>query len=243
MELQGQEVLSLQDTLGCSICESIRWRHCETKALRANFFRRNYKNQKYFLIHKWWVSQETHLVILRLLSEISTRRSTSKSGTGKDYLLRLRSSVMSTFKCLIKDSLLWCDVMSTTLNNPKDQDGHKKGTLSNQPWLTCVTATALLGSWVLQPIKDMTSLGTNFEMHANWQGYAEESAAKNFVARKVRTIALNEVQGTQWDANECQERLGNCSEAVVWQATINLNSWVSKSLEDSLPKLYCVDLA
>jgi hypothetical protein len=35
----------------------------------------------------------------------------------------------------------------------------------------------------------------------------------------------------------------NCLEAVIRQATINLNSQVWKSLEDSLPKLYCVDLA
>jgi hypothetical protein len=49
------------------------------------------------------------------------------------------------------------------------------------------------------------------------------------------------VQGTHWNAIKCQERLGNCPEAVVRQATINFQVW--KSLEDSLPKLYCVDLA
>jgi hypothetical protein len=35
----------------------------------------------------------------------------------------------------------------------------------------------------------------------------------------------------------------NHPEAVIRQATINLNSQVWKSLEDSLPKLYCVNLA
>jgi hypothetical protein len=34
-------------------------------------------------------------------------------------------------------------------------------------------------------------------MHAIWQGYVEDPAAKNFVARKARTIALIEVQGTR----------------------------------------------
>ncbi len=43
----------------------------------------------------------------------------------------------------------------------------------------------------------MTSLRTDFEMHAIWQGYVEDPAAKDFVARKARTIALSEVQGTQ----------------------------------------------
>ncbi len=133
--------------------------------------------------------------------------------------------------------------MSTNLKNPKDQDGRDKVMLSNQPQLTCATPTALLGSWVLQPIEDMTPLRTDFEMHANWRGSVEEPAAKNFVAGKVHTIASNKVQGTHWNAIKCQECLGICPEAVVRQAAINLNSQVWKSLQDSLPKLYCIDLA
>ncbi len=43
----------------------------------------------------------------------------------------------------------------------------------------------------------MTSVGTNFEMHAIWQGYIEDPAAKDFVARKARTLALSEARGTQ----------------------------------------------
>jgi hypothetical protein len=34
-------------------------------------------------------------------------------------------------------------------------------------------------------------------MHAIWQGYVEEPNAKDFVARKARTIALSKAQGTQ----------------------------------------------
>jgi hypothetical protein len=129
--------------------------------------------------------------------------------------------------------------MSNSLRNPEGQDDRKKGTLSNQPRLTRVTPTALLGSWVLQPIKGMTSLRTNFETHAKWQWSIEEPAAKNFVARKVCTIKLNKVQGT----NKCEEHLGSCPEAVIRQATINLDSQLGKSLGDSFPELYCVDLA
>jgi hypothetical protein len=61
-------------------------------------------------------------------------------------------------------------------------------------------------------------------MHAKWQGYVEEPAAKDFLGRKVCTIALNKVQGTHWNAIKCKEHLGNCPEAVIRQATINLNS-------------------
>jgi hypothetical protein len=42
----------------------------------------------------------------------------------------------------------------------------------------------------------MTSLGTDFERHAIWQGYVEDPAAKDFVARNACTIALSEAQGT-----------------------------------------------
>jgi hypothetical protein len=83
---------------------------------------------------------------------------------------------------------------------------------------------------------------TDFETHAKWQGSVEEPTAKDLIARKVCTIELNKVQGTQWNTIKCQEHLGNCPEAVVRQATINLDSQVWKSLGDSLPKLYCVDL-
>jgi hypothetical protein len=44
-----------------------------------------------------------------------------------------------------------------------------------------------------------------------------------------------------WNRIKCKERCGNLSEAVIGHATINIDSWVWKSLEDSLPKLYCAD--
>jgi hypothetical protein len=97
--------------------------------------------------------------------------------------------------------------------------------LNNQPRLTRITPTALLGNWVLQPIEYVTSLGTDFKKQAKWQGTIEEPAANDFVVREVRTIRLNnDMQGTYWNANKCQEGLGNRPEAVVRQATVNLDS-------------------
>jgi hypothetical protein len=75
-------------------------------------------------------------------------------------------------------------------------------------------SVALLGSWGRQALKDMMFLGTDFETHANRQGYAEEPAAKDFMARKACIITLSKAQGT---------------EAVMGQATINLYSRVWKS--------------
>jgi hypothetical protein len=56
---------------------------------------------------------------------------------------------------------------------------------------------ALLCQLGRQLLKDMTSLGTDFEMHAIWQGYIEDPAAKDFEARKACTIALSKARGTQ----------------------------------------------
>jgi hypothetical protein len=78
-----------------------------------------------------------------------------------------------------------------------DHEKRKKGMLSDQPRLLHIKSTVLLCHWGQQSLKDMTSLGTDFEMHAIWQGYIEEPAAKDFVARKARTIALSKAQGTQ----------------------------------------------
>jgi hypothetical protein len=69
----------------------------------------------------------------------------------------------------------------------------------------------------------MMSLGTDFEIHANWQGYVEGPAAKDFVAREVHTIVLSKAQGTHWNVVKCKERLENCPEAVIGQATIKLD--------------------
>ncbi len=43
----------------------------------------------------------------------------------------------------------------------------------------------------------MTFLRTDFETHAIWQGFVEDHAAKDFVARKARTIALSKAWGTR----------------------------------------------
>jgi hypothetical protein len=119
VEIQGQEVLSLQDALHCSTRESIRWRHCNILRSTRNLLWMHLQEPEIFLVHEWQVSWETHLVISRLLRAFSTRRSTSKSGTGKDYLLHyLRSPMKSTFNCLFKQTLLWRVIMSKTPQEP-----------------------------------------------------------------------------------------------------------------------------
>jgi hypothetical protein len=74
-------------------------------------------------------------------------------------------------------------------------------------------------------LKDMTSLGTDFETHAIWQGYIEDLAAKDFVVRKAHTIATSKAQGS------CHKTSNNQTYSQVW-----------RSLGDSIPELYYVAL-
>jgi hypothetical protein len=53
----------------------------------------------------------------------------------------------------------------------------------------------------------MMSLGIDFETHAIWQGYVEDPAAKDFVAKKAHTIALSKLQGTHWNVIKCKLHL------------------------------------
>ncbi len=119
MEIDGQKVLSLRDDLRCSTHLSIRWRHHKILCPTRNFQQTHLQEPGFFLVHKWHDSEETRLIILRLLGELSTRRSTSKSCSKKDQLLHyLRSPAKSTFKCLCKQTLLWCDVMRKKPQEP-----------------------------------------------------------------------------------------------------------------------------
>ncbi len=135
VEFQGQEVLSLWDALHCSTHLNIRWCHCKIICPTHDFLQMHLQEPEPFLVHEWRVSEETHLVIMRLLPEISTRRSTSKSGTGKDYLLHyLRSPAKSTFKHLYKQTPLCLVVMRKSAS----------GTLKNKK-------TARKGHWAISP--------------------------------------------------------------------------------------------
>ncbi len=79
---------------------------------------------------------------------------------------------------------------------PENPEERKKGMLSDQPWLSRVTSTALLSHWGRHLLNEMTPFGADFETDAIWQGYLEDPAAKDFVARKARTIALSKARGT-----------------------------------------------
>jgi hypothetical protein len=105
----------------------------------------------------------------------------------KYWLLRSFFYKEATSKSSTKRGLLYA------IENPEERE---LGMLSDQPRLLRVTSTALRCHWQQHSLEDMTSLGTDFEMHAIWQGCAEDPTAKNFVVRKARTLALSKVQGS-----------------------------------------------
>jgi hypothetical protein len=69
----------------------------------------------------------------------------------------------------------------------------------------------------------MMSFVTDFETHAIWQGYVEDPAAMDFVAKKARTIALSEARGS------CHKTSDNKS--------IHKFGY---PFGDSIPGLYCI---
>ncbi len=69
------------------------------------------------------------------------------------------------------------------------------------------------------------------------------TCCKEFFSKEGPHYQIEQSARNPLERKQVWESLGNCPEAVLRQATINLYSRVWKSLGDSMPKLYCVDLA
>jgi hypothetical protein len=125
--------------------------------------------------------------------------------------------------------------MSRSLRNPEEQDDRKKRDIEQlaPTHVHHTNCTPMqLGSTADQSI---IFLGIDFKKHAIQQGSVDEPAAKDFVARKVRTIEWNKVLGTSWNAIRCKEHLRSHPAAVVRQATINLIHKVGNPLGIPVP--------
>jgi hypothetical protein len=116
---------------------------------------------------------------------------------------------------------------------PDNPEECKKGTLSDRPQLSRITSMALLSCWGQQSFKDMTSLRTDFETHAIWQGYVEDPTAKDFVARKACSIALSKARGTQQSTlfMSLEFPWGFLTQAVL-HSLAGLMSWEKCQFED-----------
>jgi hypothetical protein len=77
---------------------------------------------RFFLVHKWCVSQETRLVKDLTSTSLFYKEVKSKSSTKKGLLYALEESCKEHFMCLSLDTPLWHDVMSTSLKEPAAKD-------------------------------------------------------------------------------------------------------------------------
>jgi hypothetical protein len=126
-------------------------------------------------------------------------------------------------------------VRSRSLRIPEEQDDCKKRDIEQSVPTHMHHTHCIRMQLGTTADRSTTFLGTDFEKRAIWQGSIEEPAAKDFVARKVRTIKWNKVLGTSWNAIRCKEHLRSCPAAVVRQATINLIHKVGNPLEIPVP--------
>ncbi len=146
-------------------------------------------------------------------------------------------------KRLVKQTLFWLIVRSRSLWDPKEQVDRKKRDVRPSALTHACHTHCTLMYLGMTADQSMMFLRTDFVKHVIWQGSVEKPTANVIVVRKVCTIDLDKVPGTSWNTIRCKEHLRSCLAAVFWQATINLIVRVWKSIHDSRPGLYCVDLA
>jgi hypothetical protein len=144
----------------------------------------------------WFTSNAflSRLVLLKywLLCPFSTRKPHAKAVPRKDYFMHLT----------LKNARKGCWVISP--------DYH-----ASHPWHFCAIGdNSCLKIWPF--------LGLTFEMHAMWQGYVEEPAAKDFIAKEGPHYRFEQSTRNPLGCDQVQTTLGNWPKPVIGQAIINL---------------------
>jgi hypothetical protein len=171
-----------------------RWRHCKFQALRAISYKRTYESQNFFF---WFTSdavlQETHLSISRLLREFLWGGLQAKVVPETDYLSRFfRSPARVPLASPQADSALTCR-QSRSLRIPEEQDDCKNREVEQSAPTHAHHTHCTPMHLGTTANRSVAFLGTDFKKCAIWQGSGEKPAAKDFIARKVRTIDWNKV--------------------------------------------------
>ncbi len=242
VEIQGKEVLSLRNTLRCSTHPSIRWRH--RKVLRATSYRRTYKSQNSF-----FGSQ-----VMRFVRDLSRHIETPTWNFYKEiYKQRwyqnglliafLEESREEYLKCLCKQTPLWLVIMSKSLRNPEEQADRKKKDVEQSA--SPHTHHTHCPSSQLGTIADRRC-----DVPRDWLWEACHMArvrwgtrCKGFHSKEgphywMERSAINHLECDQVQrapeklSSSCRQTSNNQPYSRVW-----------KTLWDSFPELYCVDLA
>ncbi len=166
-----------------------------------------------FLVHEWRISEETRLVISRLLCEFLWGDLWVKVVPETDYLSRFWMSPARVPQVSLQEkTLLWLVVRSRSLRIPEEQDDRKKRDVEQSAPTHARPTHCTPMQLGTTADRSKMFLGTDFKKCAKWQGSIEEPAAKDFAASKVRTI----------NQMKCKEPAGMQSGAkssweVVWQ--------------------------
>ncbi len=170
------------------------------------------------------------------------RRSTSKGGTGNGLLIAfLEEPPKSTSRVLSSrlhsDSLSGAEASGTH----KNKLTARKGTLRNQPQLTRVTPIALLCIGYPSRLKYNVLRDWLCEAcHMAWVGW--EACCKGFCGKGPH-YQLEQSVRNQLEHNQVQRALEKPSRSCLLTSNNQPISWVQKSIRDSSPGLYWVDLA
>jgi hypothetical protein len=244
VEFQGKGVLSLWDAQRCSTHPSIRWHHREILCPMRNFLQTHLQEPELFFGS--WV---THFV--RDPSrhiETPTWNFYEEIYEWRWYQNGLRIALPEEsreeyLKRLYKQTPLWLVVMSRSLRNPEEQDDRKKrGVDQSAP--THVHHTHCV------PMQLGTTADWRYNDHRDWLWEARQMARvrwgtryKGFFSEKIPHYQIEQSARNHMECDQVQRVPEKLSSSCHQTSNNQPYSWVWKSLWDSFPELYCVDLA
>ncbi len=244
MELQEKEVLYLQDALHCSTHPSIRWRHCKILRPTRNFQQMHLQEPEYFFgsrVKRFVRDPSRHIEtpMWNFYKEIYKQR------WYQNWLLIAlpEESREEYLKHLYKQTPLWLVVMSRSLRNPEEQDDHKKRDVEQSaPTHTRHTHCV--------PLQLGTTADQRYDVHRDWLREACQMArvrwgtrCKEFCSEEGPHYQMEHSARNHLERNQVQRGPEKSSSSCRQTSNNQPYSWVWKSLWDSFPELYCIDLA
>ncbi len=244
VELQGKKCCLYKMPYMAAPIWVPRWRHCKFYALRATFYRRTYKSQKFFFLFTSDTFRKRPVLsyqdsYMNFYKEIYEQRWYRKRTT-----YRISGGVPQEYlKRLYKQTPLWLVVRSRSLRIPEKQDDHKKRDIE-QSAPTHVRHTHCI------PMQLGTTADQRYDVHRDWLQEAcqkarvrwgtrcKESCSEEGPHYRMERSARNHLECNQVQrapeklSSSCRQTSNNQPYSQVW-----------KSLWDSFPELYCIDLA
>jgi hypothetical protein len=237
-------VLSLWDALRCSTHQSIRWRHRKILRPTHDFLQTHLQEPEYFFGSR----------VMRFVRDPSCHIKTPTWNFYKEIykqkwyqnglLIALPEESREEYlKHLCKQTLLWLAVMSRSLRNPEEQDDRKK-------WDVERSAPTHMHHTHCIPMQLGTTANWRYDVHCDWLQEACQMArvhwgthCKEFCSEEGPHYWMEQSARNHLERNQVQRVPEKLSSSCCQTSNNQPYSQVWKSLWDSFPKLYCVDLA